>query len=73
MIIRIHYNSPEIQFRKNGIKNETKTNINSIHKKPVLFNYRSISRDQPATVDDHPVSVEPFPFSPSETVAYEGS
>ena len=47
--------------------------INSIHKPPALFNFRSISRDQPATVDDHPVTVKPFQFSPSETVAYEGS
>jgi hypothetical protein len=31
-----------------------------------LFNFGSISRD-------HPVPVEPFQFSPSEMVAYEGS
>jgi hypothetical protein len=40
--------------------------INSLHKPPALFNFRSISRD-------HPVTIEPFQFSPSETVAYEGS
>jgi len=40
--------------------------INSLHKPPALFNFGSISRD-------HPVTVEPFQFSPSETVAYKGS
>ena len=40
--------------------------INSIHKPPALFNFRSIRCD-------HPVTVEPFQFSPSEKVAYEGS
>ena len=40
--------------------------FNSLHKPPALFTFRSISRD-------HPVTVEPFQFSPSETVAYEGS
>ena len=32
--------------------------INSLHKPPELFNFGSISRD-------HPVTVEPFQFSPS--------
>jgi hypothetical protein len=40
--------------------------FNSILKPPALFNFRSIGRD-------HPLTVEPFQFSPLETVAYEGS
>jgi hypothetical protein len=40
--------------------------FNSLHKPPALFNFRSINHD-------HRVTVEPFQFSPSETVAYEGS
>jgi hypothetical protein len=40
--------------------------INSIDKPPALFSFRSLRRD-------HPITVEPFKYSPSDTVAYEGS
>ena len=40
--------------------------FNSTHKPLGLFNFRSISRD-------HLVTVEPFQFSPSESMGYEES
>jgi hypothetical protein len=41
--------------------------FNSIHKPPVLFSFRSMSRNHPETVD-------PFQFSSHQSgVAYEGS
>jgi hypothetical protein len=41
--------------------------VYSIHKLPVLFSFRSMSRD-------HPVAVEPFRFSSRQVqVAYEGN
>jgi len=43
-----------------------KQQINSIHKPPASFRFRSMIRN-------HAVTVEPFQFSPAEPVAYEGS
>lgn len=40
--------------------------INSLHKPPASFSFRSM-------IHDHAVTVEPFQFSPAEPVAYEGS
>ena len=40
--------------------------INSLHKTPVSFNFRSMSRD-------HSLTTEPFQFSLAAPVVYEGS
>jgi hypothetical protein len=40
--------------------------VNSLHKPPAFFGFRSMSRD-------HPVPIKPFHFSLSEQEAYDGS